>query len=110
MIVPKILSGFSAASISRFQASSNYTIINHRNGKKLISSYSLKTFADLLDKDQFVRINRSLLVNVSLIKGIENTDGINCIRLSDDVTIPIPRRRNKELKKYYPSLFKYSNL
>jgi DNA-binding LytR/AlgR family response regulator len=104
-ILPKILLTIDPATICRLEADTNYTIIRHYDGTQLLSGYSLKVFAELFDKAKFVRINRSNLVNTSHIKCIETADGKNSVRLNNNISIPIPRRRSEALKTNYPTLF-----
>ena len=55
--------------VSYFSAEDKYVTIFTRDGKKYLTDYSLNLLEEKLDND-FIRIHRSLLVNISLINEI----------------------------------------
>lgn len=102
---PKILHKTNPDGIQYFKAVSNYTYITFQNGQRELSSYSLKVFADIFPDKQFIRINRSLLVNTSFVKKHLKTKGKECLQLKDNTTVVIPRRKSESLKMAHPNLF-----
>ena len=104
MIPPKILDTVSPAMLTHLVAATNYTVLHQVNGKKLISSYSLKVFAELLHNRTFIRVDRSNLVNRSYISRISERKGDMYIHLKNHTKFLIPRRRKAMLIDQYPSL------
>lgn len=70
------------------ESRTNYTMINCKNGKKFLSSRTLKIHESRLQS--FIRINRSILLNKSYIIGLRN-DSIICINTGQN--FKISRRR-----------------
>jgi two-component system LytT family response regulator len=60
-----------------FASNRNYTEVAIKNGERLISSKTIKTFADTLKKlPDFARINRSYIINKNYLKSIvRDSDG-----------------------------------
>jgi two-component system LytT family response regulator len=78
--------------IVSLQADSNYTIIHMKDMQKLVISKTLKDFEDLLDENQFVRIHKSYIVNLTYIKEYTTTDG-GIVRMADGNQWSISRRQ-----------------
>ncbi|MCR9063478.1 MAG: LytTR family transcriptional regulator DNA-binding domain-containing protein [Cytophagales bacterium] len=95
---PRILLDTKPESINHLEAESNYTILKLKNGKKLISGYSLKIFNELFDSKTFVRVNRSHLVNRSFISGIIQKENGHYVRLQNQEELLIPRRKKDRLQ------------
>ncbi|MCA0365902.1 MAG: LytTR family transcriptional regulator [Bacteroidetes bacterium] len=105
MKTPKILKVSEEARICHFRSAINYTVLHLENGRTYISGYNIKVFEEL-NMDDFIKVNRSDLINV---KSIKNTTLINknwMFRLSNGKEVMVSRRRMAELKKNYPNLFK----
>lgn len=105
MNVPKILDAANPDMFTHLQASINYTILNMRDGKKLLSGYSLKVFEELFEGNSFVRIDRSNLVNRAFIIGRFSRKNGEYILLKNKSELLIPRRRKALLLDKHPSLF-----
>jgi DNA-binding LytR/AlgR family response regulator len=105
---PKILKTLSRKSVCLFQASSNYTYLFFEGGRKEISAYTLKTFEGMKCNQDFVKIDRSNLVKEDFISGIIRRNNKLYVKLINQLEIPIPRRRKKEIMLEYPQLFKLS--
>ncbi|GIV28239.1 MAG: DNA-binding response regulator [Bacteroidia bacterium] len=60
--------------IIMLEAAGNYTDFYLTNGRKIISSRTLKDYEDILDKNLFFRISRSAIVNLSHIKEYNNNN------------------------------------
>lgn len=99
---PKFLNTTQRESIQLLTADANYTILTLNNGQKIMSSYCLNVFANLFDDKNFIRVNRSHLVNKRFIASI-SLDGL--IHLKNNVLLTIPRRRKVILTDQYPNLF-----
>ncbi|HWB27177.1 MAG TPA: LytTR family DNA-binding domain-containing protein [Chitinophagaceae bacterium] len=78
--------------IVSLQADSNYTIIHMKNMQKQVISKTLKEFEELLDENQFVRIHKSYIVNISYIKEYSTADG-GVVKMSDGNQWSISRRQ-----------------
>lgn len=78
--------------IISLQADSNYTIIHLKDMQKLVISKTLKDFEDLLDENQFARIHKSYLVNLSYIKEYSTIDG-GVVKMIDGNQWSISRRQ-----------------
>lgn len=102
---PKFLKETEPSMISHLQASSNYTVLTMKNGKKLISAYHLKAFEILFSDKDFIRIDRANLVNSSFIKRTLLSDHGIYIQLKNKEEILVPRRRKAMLQEKYPNLF-----
>lgn len=95
---PRILLDTKPESINHLEAESNYTILKLKNGRKLISGYSLKIFNELFDSKTFVRVNRSHLVNRSFISEIIQKGNGHYVRLQNKEELLIPRRKKERLQ------------
>lgn len=104
MLTPKILGELSPEMLSHLEAFTNYTILHKMDGKKLISSYSLKVFDELFNNEAFIRINRSNLVNKTFVSGISQNKQGTYIHLKNRMKLLIPRRRRDTLLNKYPNL------
>lgn len=101
----KALKNINPEHIYHLEAFINYTIFNLKNGEKFITSYHLKSFEDFFDKNTFIRINRSNLVNRAFISEIIVREKGNFIRLKNNKEFQIPRRRTNNLKKHFSDFF-----
>lgn len=76
------------------QSSGNYTQLNLANKKKLISSYTLKHYDEMLGDYQFFRAHKSFLINLAHVTQYKKGEG-GTIVMSDNMEIELSRR-NKE--------------
>ena len=74
----------------RLQADSNYTIIHAADHQPFIMAKVLKDYEAMLRPFDFIRVNRSLLLNKKHIKAVLKNGQL---QLDDDTRITIPRRR-----------------
>ncbi|MCP9769063.1 LytTR family transcriptional regulator [Lacihabitans sp. LS3-19] len=102
---PKILKSLSLEAITQLEAVSNYTYLTMKDGSKTMSSYTLQVFADIFTNNNFIRINRSLLVNAEFVKKHISRDGKEYLQLKNNNTIIIPRRKTEKLKIDFPTIF-----
>ncbi|MCP9769770.1 LytTR family transcriptional regulator [Lacihabitans sp. LS3-19] len=78
--------------ILHLESDLNYTQILMSNGKKILSSTTLKIIENrLLPFKNFVRINRQSIVNIDLVVRIENN---TCV-LPNQIKIAFSRRKGK---------------
>jgi two-component system LytT family response regulator len=82
--------------IIRLESSSNYTILYLENHKKMIASKTLSVFEELLEPMNFLRIHRSVMINLNKLKSIEYRNGNYFARMSDQSEPEIARRKKKE--------------
>lgn len=81
-----------------FEADGSYTTIHHKNGNDLTVK-KIKHFDDLLSADKrFLRIHRSYLINVSLIKKYSKKDGLS-VTYDDRTLLPISREKKEEFEE-----------
>jgi DNA-binding LytR/AlgR family response regulator len=75
------------------EADINYTIFHLGDGKKMISSFTLKKY----DKDYcnkgFLRVNKSFILNPQFILNYEQNGKKATICLKNGTQIPVSRRR-----------------
>jgi two-component system LytT family response regulator len=83
--------------IIRIEGERNYSYIFLKNNTKKLSSKTLGYFEELLSDKGFCRCHRSHLVNRDHVK-IFQKDG--ALLLSDQVRIPVSRRKKQEVKKW----------
>lgn len=102
---PKILRDLSQESICYFESSVNYTLFFLRDGKSIISGYNIKVFEEIFAKDDFIKINRSKIVNVAFIQKTLTNNRTCTVHLANGERINIARRRLTILKENYPSIF-----
>lgn len=82
--------------IIRIEADSNYTKIFLTDKKNLTSSKTLKDYEDALEGQNFFRIHKTHLVNLSHIQKFIKTDG-GYVLLSDGTSLEVARRKKDEL-------------
>ena len=82
--------------IIRCSAESNYTCVYFTNGKKQLSSKTLKEFEELLERSGFERIHYSHIVNLNHLDSYINKDG-GYVIMSDRSTVPVSQRRRAKL-------------
>lgn len=82
--------------IVRCQADSNYTLIFLKDGRKIVSTKTLKEYNNLLDERTFMRVHNSFLINVDHIKKYIKGDGGQVV-MSDDSIVEVSRRRKNDL-------------
>lgn len=85
-------------SISRFEASNNYTRVFIENGESLLVCKTLKEFAGILKSSDFIRTHQSHLVNINSVKSFLKEDG-GILLLNDKTKIPISKAHREDVKK-----------
>jgi len=98
--IRKTIKWISLNKIIRFQASSNYTKVYLTNREEaVLTSKTLKYYADKLDKDAFIRPHQSHLVNKNFVDTIESEKEYHLI-LKDDYKIKVARRKVRDIKQH----------
>lgn len=105
MKTPKILNSIDDKNICYFQSSTNYTILLLENGKTIISGYTIKVFEALYENRNFIKVNRSNLINVSFIQKVMVENNTCSLVLFNGEAINVSRRRINTIKSNFPSLF-----
>jgi len=79
------------------RADSNYTHVYLEGGRTIVAAITLGSLAKRLSQYQFIRPNRSVLVNLNYTFGFE--DSKSHIRMFNNEIVPVSRRRVKQLKE-----------
>lgn len=82
--------------IIKVEAMSNYSVFNIATGSKIIVSKTLKEFESLLEEEQFVRVNRSVIVNLDYVVRYRKGDG-GTLELIDGAEIEVSASRKNIL-------------
>lgn len=78
--------------ILRLEASESYTTIYLSDGRKFISSRTIKVYEDHLPENQFCRVHKAHLINMKFLKGYNRTEGHMAVMKNGDL-IPVSRRK-----------------
>lgn len=84
------------------KADSNYTEIHFLDGRKILTSTTLKRYEDKLDPQHFMRVHKSYLVRRSKIETFSSQD--NKIILCNTQEIPVSRSKKDHLLSYLKTL------
>jgi two-component system, LytTR family, response regulator len=93
--------------LSHCKADGTYTLLYFTNGKTEYSSYHLGKIENILNEYQFLRINRSMVVNMKMLKEIDEKGEVCTIDTGSEIMkFPISKYGMKKLeeKKYFDSL------
>ncbi|HEX8607716.1 MAG TPA: LytTR family DNA-binding domain-containing protein [Pedobacter sp.] len=89
------------ANIIRVEAMSNYSVFMLADHKKIVVSKTLKEYETVLDDDQFMRVNRSVIVNLDFVVKYRKGDG-GTLELSDGSEIEVsPQKKETLLQKLF---------
>ena len=84
------------ANIIRVEAISNYSVFLLTDAKKIVVSKTLKEFEPVLDDAHFMRINRSVIVNLDYVVKYRKGDG-GTLELSDGSEIEVSPQKKEAL-------------
>lgn len=79
------------------KANSNYTEFHYLNGKRYISSYTLKKHQNSQIAKQFLRISNSILLNPQYIESVEKKAFTTVVRMVNGTEHVASRRRKMVL-------------
>jgi len=79
------------ADIIRCSAKGSYTTFHTHKNELYIATGLLKEYSEILPEENFIRIHRSHVVNVSQLRLVGN----DYVELHDDTQVPLARRRKK---------------
>lgn len=85
---------FSPAAIIRLEGEGNYTRFFLSDGRKHMSSKTMKEYEDILLQHQFLRVHKSHLVNRNFIDHYHNE---GAVILKDKTQLPVSRQRKQEV-------------
>jgi two-component system LytT family response regulator len=89
------------ANIIRVEAMSNYSVFLLNDAKKIVVSKTLKEFESALDDGQFIRINRSVIVNLDFVVKYRKGDG-GTLELSDGSEVEVsPQKKDALLLRLF---------
>lgn len=88
--------------IIRLEASGNYTLFYLQNQKQVMASLTMAEFEDKLNKERFLRVHKSHIVNLDFVVKYIKGDGGSLI-LSNGSDVSVSRSRKAELlQKLFP--------
>ena len=78
------------------EAMGNYTRVHLSNGQNITVSKTLKSIEILLPTSSFRRCHQSYIINLDEVIGFKNA-----ILLSNNILIPVSRRKKSEIKSWF---------
>jgi two-component system LytT family response regulator len=89
------------SNILRVEAMSNYSVFLLADGKKIVVSKTLKDYETVLDDEHFMRINRSVIINLDYVVKYRKGDG-GTLELSDGAEIEVsPQKKDLLLQRLF---------
>ncbi|PHR35350.1 MAG: hypothetical protein COA38_02395 [Fluviicola sp.] len=88
-------SGFNIVKLKeviRCEGEKNYTTFHLTNGKRITTSKSLIEFQKLLDPNTFIRIHKSHLININLVRAFKKGKN-NTVQMEDGIEVPLSREK-----------------
>jgi two-component system LytT family response regulator len=82
--------------IIRVEAMSNYSVFIISDSKKIVVSKTLKEYEHILDDEHFMRINRSVIVNLDYVVKYRKGDG-GTLEFADGTEIEVSSLKKEEL-------------
>ncbi|AZI27250.1 DNA-binding response regulator [Pedobacter sp. G11] len=89
------------SNILRVEAMSNYSVFILIDAKKIVVSKTLKDYENVLDDEHFMRINRSVIINLDYVVKYRKGDG-GTLELSDGSEIEVsPQKKDLLLQRLF---------
>lgn len=89
------------SNILRVEAMSNYSVFLLADAKKIVVSKTLKDYENVLDDEHFMRINRSVIINLDYVVKYRKGDG-GTLELSDGSEIEVsPQKKDLLLQRLF---------
>ncbi|WP_316814217.1 LytTR family DNA-binding domain-containing protein [Pedobacter heparinus] len=90
------------SSIRRVEAMSNYSIFYLQDAKTIMVSRTLKEYESILQDENFLRVNRSVIVNLNLVVKYRKGEG-GTLEMDDGVEIEVsPSKKMALMKIMFP--------
>lgn len=84
--------------ITYLEADINYTIFHLNNGKKVVSSFTLKKYETDIQLNGFLRVHKSFLLNPQFIKHFNQEGKKGTIQLTTGKILEVSRRKLNMVK------------
>ncbi|RZK79106.1 MAG: response regulator transcription factor [Pedobacter sp.] len=84
--------------ITRVEAMSNYSVFILSDSRKIVVSKTLKEYENILDDEHFMRINRSVIVNLDYVVKYRKGDG-GTLEFADGTELEVSSLKKEELLK-----------
>jgi two-component system, LytTR family, response regulator len=88
--------------IIRVEADRNYSTFYITDGRKIIISKSIKDIEDQLNNKGFYRIHKSHIINLSMMKYFDKSDG-GYVVMKDGFSVPVASRKREMLLQIFDS-------
>lgn len=79
--------------ITYLEADINYTIFHLKNGKKMVSSFTLKKYETDTQLNGFLRVHKSYLLNPNFIKNFNQVGKKATVQLTNGKVLAVSRRK-----------------
>ncbi len=87
--------------IIRVEAMSNYSVFLLADNKKIVVSKTLKEYETVLDDERFMRINRSVIINLDFVIKYRKGDG-GTLELADGTEVEVsPQKKDILLQRLF---------
>lgn len=87
--------------IIRVEAMSNYSVFLLADNKKIVVSKTLKEYETVLDDERFMRINRSVIINLDFVVKYRKGDG-GTLELTDGTEVEVsPQKKDILLQRLF---------
>jgi len=87
----------SKTEILYIEAYQSYSWIYLRNGSRMLSSKTIGAYEEFFSEDNFTRIHRSYLINLSYLKRYEPR--YRLMHLKGEIVLPVSHRKNRLILK-----------
>lgn len=84
--------------ITYLEADINYTIFHLKNGKKIVSSFTLKKYESDIQLNGFLRVHKSYLLNPDFIKNFNQIGKKGTVQLTTGTVLEVSRRKLSMVK------------
>ena len=89
---------FELKNIICLEGQNNYTKFYFDHQKPLLVSKTIREYEDILSEYQFIRVHKSYLINKAHVKKVDK-EGL--LWLSNDVQVPVSRRKKNEIMEMF---------
>lgn len=84
--------------IVRCESENTYTLFYLVNGEKVLSTVSIASYEELLERYGFLRCHQSHLINKRFVKSFIKKDGYSLL-IADGSLVPVSRQKKDSIKK-----------